>query len=238
MRNERHHLLPKRVRFALFTTSYVPLFTLIILRQAGANTKYLSYGGINTEAFLRLLKHFGVSVALITLMGVGLFFLVLTMRNLERQQLKGFPVAIKEVRNRNAESISYIGTYIIPFLFEDYSSLFSVVALTILLVVIYFIYINSTLLLINPLLNLKYSLYEVDFVNIHGGEVLQDRPRNGMILTSERMLEEDDPMLFQRMGHKLYFAHYASLRTAVHGGTRDESPGGGTSRDPTLSDYS
>ncbi len=96
-------------------------------------------------------------------------------------------------------------------MFEDYASLFSVLALAVLLVVIFFIYSNSTLILINPVLNLWYSLYEVEFIDSPLGSPLPSKSKTAMILTSERFLEDGDRMLFQRLGNKLFFAHHAPI---------------------------
>jgi hypothetical protein len=123
-------------------------------------------------------------------------------------------------------------------MFEDYSSYFSIVSVVLLLSVIYFIYVNSTLLLINPVLNFRYSLYEVEYVDMPGYEPLPDRPKTAMILTRQNLLEEGDRLLFQRLGHKLFYAKYAPVTppVALPAGRNDlllPDPG-----DSAVSDYS
>jgi hypothetical protein len=186
---------------------------LIILRQLTDNAPKLHWGGFNTDAVVLFLRSYGISLVLAAVGSVGAAMLWVSLRNIRRSALtNGIPVQITEVRNRNAESISYIGTYIIPFLFEDYSSLYAVLAVVILLGVIYFIYVNSTLLLINPVLNLWYSLYEVEFSDAAVVSPLPTRAKTGMIIAAQKFLEEDDRMLFQRIGPKLYFAEEDASR--------------------------
>jgi len=238
MQRVRQHLLPQRVRFALFATSFMPLFVLIILRQVSDNVEHLAWGGLTLKSVLAFVRFFGISVGLGVISLIGAFFLAITLRNLHERSSQGSPISVVDVRNRNAESISYIGTYIIPFMFEDYSSYFSIVSVVLLLSVIYFIYVNSTLLLINPVLNFRYSLYEVEYVDMPGYEPLPDRPKTAMILTRQNLLEEGDRLLFQRLGHKLFYAKYAPVipPVALPTGRNDlllPDPG-----DSAVSDYS
>jgi hypothetical protein len=207
---KRRNLLHSGVRFALFATSYSPLFLIMIMKVSFSHSAYLHWGGFTSKAFLVFIKYFGlcsVLLGFIIVGSIGLFVFISQIKS--STNLNGFPVLIKDLKNKNSEAISYIGTYIIPFLFQDYSGLYEVLSVTILLVVIYFIYINSTLILINPVLNLRYSLYEVEFVNDHLKEA--GKSRSGLIITEERFLEEEDQMMFKRIGHKLYFAMSRTL---------------------------
>ncbi len=196
--SQRNFLKPG-FQFALFTTSYFPLFFLIIIKQIFANHSKLKFGGISFETITMFVKHFGLSaiLSLISLVGfIGLFF---GLRNLNRKAENGFNVNIKDVRNKNSESISYIGTYIIPFLFQDYDGWYDFIAISFLLFVIYKIYVNSSLLLINPLLNIRYFIFDADFKDQRG------ITKNGMVLTQLKTLEEEDRIKIYKIGHKLFF---------------------------------
>lgn len=198
-------MLHAGVRFALFATSYSPLFLLMILKIYFKHSEYLHWGGLNKQAVLIYTKYFGLSTVLISFIVIGTLGMLIFLTQInDSTTTNGSPVSVKDVRNKNNEAISYIGTYIIPFLFQNYTELYEVLSIGILLIVIYFIYINSTLILINPVLNLKYSLYEVEFYNDHQKE--DNKTKNGLIITKERFLEEEDRMLFKRIGHKLYYA--------------------------------
>lgn len=199
---DRRNRLRLGARLSLFCTSYTPLFALMIVRQVGKNWGGYRWGGLNPDAFWLYVKQFGFSTVLgvpilFGLVGIRLFIL----RVGESAAVNGHPVTIKDVENRNSDAIGYIGTYIIPFLFQDYSSLVEITSVAVLLLVIYRIYINSNLLIINPVLNIWYSLYKVMFVDSCGG-----MEKKGLIITSEKYLQEEDKMLFEDIGQKLYFA--------------------------------
>lgn len=203
----RRPMLRGPVPFALFATSYTPLFVLIVLRQLAAGSEFLHWGGASLQALGVFLAHFGVSAVLVCISVAGAIAVVIFMRNVAGDAVRnGIRIDVTEVRNRNSESVSYIGTYIIPFLFEDYSSFYSVAALVILLGVIYAIYVNSTLVLINPLLNLYYSLYEIEYRDGRAAtEGQPGRQKTAMVITRNRFLEEGDVMLVRSLGRKLFF---------------------------------
>lgn len=103
---------------------------------------------------------------------LGVAFLIPNMRR--RAESNGVLVKVVDIENKNNESISYLFTYIIPFVFQDLSSVVSVFSIGVLLVVTYLIYSNSSMVLINPVLSVWYSLYLVEYedflINRKGGE--------------------------------------------------------------------
>lgn len=188
------------VRFILFITSYFPLFLLIIINQFSKAPDDLSYGGIGIEPVNLFLKYYGVSFLLLILILIGCVGLIIFIQSmLDNINSSGVGVNINQLENRNSESIAYVGTYIIPFLFNDYSNICSVISLCILLIVIYFIYIQSSLIMINPILNIFYSLYEIEFVDA------SNKSKKGMLIIKERYLCEGDQITMINIGHKLYF---------------------------------
>lgn len=193
------------VRFALFATSYAPLFLLLIVRQLIDNIYYLKWGGLSTDAIVTLVSKFGLSIFVGVLMALGLVALWQSLRNLkETTETNGSAVTVLDVRNRNAEAVGYIGTYIIPFLFQNMSGVYATVAVAFLLFVVYSIYVNSTLLLVNPILSFWYSLYEIEYVVSRSGKESGPR-KNGMIIIKDKYLEDMDTVLLMKIGPKLYF---------------------------------
>lgn len=192
-------------RYSLFTTSYFPLFFIIIIRQISHNWEYLQWGGFSKETILNFIHYFGFATLLVIVSIIGFIGLNLFILNIGKStNISGTKVLIKNVKNRNNDSISYIGTYIIPFLFQDYTSYADILSIIILLVVIYFIYSRSSLLVINPTLNIVYALYEVEYIDNFNTD--NAKTKNGLIITKEKFLKEDDIMLFKKIGHKLYFS--------------------------------
>lgn len=50
--------LKKGAKFALFVSSYLPLFILVILRQLSDNYNYLHWGGISINSIKIFLSYF------------------------------------------------------------------------------------------------------------------------------------------------------------------------------------
>ena len=68
-----------------------------------------------------------------------------------------------------------------------------------LMAIIYRIYINSSLLLINPLLSFKFAIYEIEYVE-------NEKNKNGLIISRNKYLQDDADIKIYEIGHKLYFA--------------------------------
>jgi hypothetical protein len=55
------------------------------------------------------------------------------------------------------------------------------------------------LLLINPLLSFSYAIYEIEYLE-------NEKNRNGMIISKNKYLQDDEPIKIYEIGHKLYFS--------------------------------
>jgi hypothetical protein len=186
-------------QFALFVSSYLPLFILIIVRQVSENWEYLHWAGFSLEGFSVFALKFGLSAILILVSVIGLFGYWQTLGNIEEVAKNGNPVTVKDVKNKNSEAIGYIATYIIPFLFQGFSGWYECLSVLFLMAIIYRIYINSSLLLINPLLSFKFSIYEIEYTE-------NDKNKNGLIISRNKYLQDDANIKIYEIGHKLYFA--------------------------------
>ncbi len=183
----------------LFISSYIPLFCLVIFRQITSNCNYLNWGGWSKSALIICCEKFGLSILLGIISIVGLGGLFFTFKRLRKNFPNGDNVVVKSVQNRNSESIGYIATYIIPFLFQDFSNLYDAVAFIFLMCIIYRIYINSSMIAINPLLCCKYSIYDISY-EAFGCE------RTGLLITAEKQLHENDMIKIYEIGYKLFFS--------------------------------
>lgn len=186
-------------QFVLFISSYSPLFFLLIIKQLSNNYEYLNWTGFNADNFNIFISKFGLSSILLIIVVVGLFGYFKTLGNIEEVAINGSPIKVIDVKNKNSESIGYIATYIIPFLFKDFSGWYECFAVLFLLVIIYRIYINSSLLLINPLLSFNYGIYEIEYFK-------NDKIKNALIVSRDKNLTEDTNIKIYEIGHKLYFA--------------------------------
>lgn len=186
-------------QFALFVLSYTPLFFLIIVKQVSVNFEYMHWVGISFESIRLFFEKFGLSVTLSLLVSIGVIGSIFLFQNLKSVADNGVPIAVTDVKNKNSESIGYIATYIIPFLFQDFSNWYQCFSILFLIFIIYRIYINSSLILINPLLSYWYSIYEIEY-SYNG------KSKNGLIITSNKYLKEDEHIKIYEIGHKLYYS--------------------------------
>ncbi|HHT0369228.1 TPA: hypothetical protein ACTW5M_004625 [Raoultella planticola] len=151
---------------------------------------------------MTFLEYFGAVTILVLLSLFGLVGLKIFLKNIKRRcQTSGRTVKILDIENKNNESISYLFTYLIPFVFQDLSKLSNVIPIAILLMVTALIYINSSMILINPTISIKYTLYQISYLDIES-----NKKRTGMILTKSKYLEEDDLLDIEDVGPKLFYA--------------------------------
>ena len=199
----RQNRLKFGARFSLFVVSYLPLFFIMGFTQMFKYKEYLNWGGVNEESFYNFIRYFGAVTVLFVISLVGFIGLIILLRNVKRRcETGGRDAEVLEVENKNSESITYLFTYLIPFVFQDLSSLTNVVSITVLLVVTFMIYVNSGMILINPTISISYTLYQVAYKDFESGN-----KRTGMIITKCSHLEEGDKIEMEDVGHKLFFAN-------------------------------
>lgn len=186
-------------QFALFVSSYLPLFILIIFKQILENYSLLYSPDISFNNIIIFLIKSPLALILILISLFGWIGLKYTFKNLKNVAQNGFPVIIKDVKNKNSESIGYIATYILPFLFQSFNGIYECVSVLFLLIIIYRIYINSSLILINPILSIWYSLYEIEFLE-------KGLKRSGLIITEDKFLIEEEEIKLYEIGYKLYYS--------------------------------
>ena len=187
-------------KLLLFLTSYSPLFVCIIVRQLYYNRSFLHFVGFDKIDILCLLQKFGLSIFLGFLLVFVTLLTIIFIKNLRSISKNGNNVTVKSISNKNAESIGYIATYIIPFLFQSFDELGDIIPLLILLIIIYRIYVTSSLLLVNPVLNCRYSLFEMEYEE--KGEIKQ-----GLMISPFRDIYESDNIKIFNIGYKLFYVN-------------------------------
>lgn len=184
----------------LFLSSYVPLFVLIIVRQTLSNLEYLTWGGITVESIVCMIRHFGLSVICLIMTFFGLIGTWLVFDNLNRRVESGHTFKIEELSSMNDEPLAYIATYIIPLLFGDYNNLTDCLTVICVFYIVYRLYIRSKLILVNPILSLRYSIYNVKYKD-------GDIPRQGILISSDNDILEYDQVKMYNVGHQLFFGY-------------------------------
>jgi hypothetical protein len=128
-------------RLILFLSSYAPLFLILAIRSWVENRK-LSIGL--------------AVVALVSL--VVLWAFVRQARTLAAQ-----PISIASVVSRDGDAMSYIVTYLLPFLAVNFKEVRDVLSLAIVFFVIGLLYVNSNMIYTNPVLNIAgFHIFEVE----------------------------------------------------------------------------
>jgi hypothetical protein len=199
---QKRDKLPTPIKLSLFISSYSPLFVIIILKQIDQNTDYLSFGGISLVAIKLLFTKFGISIILIITSFAGITGLISFVKNMKDiTKNNGDDFVVTKIENKNTESIGYIATYLLPFVFQKYSSLFEILEVFILLVIMYIIYTHSTLIVVNPVLNIKYSLYNIEYHNDKSPEIT----REGIFIVDCHYLERGDVLMAKKLNANLFY---------------------------------
>ena len=133
-------------RLLLFLSAYTPLFLIMAVK----------YG----------LTHriFGGCLIAISILSIALLLLYLRAAG----AMGVDRVVVGKISGKDTEAMSYIVTYLIPFLDIKIDEPTSAISLFLLFLVVGILYVHSNLIYINPTLNLlKYHLFEIE---LEGGK--------------------------------------------------------------------
>ena len=179
----------------LFLSSYAPLFLLIALKQILSNNER---GYKSLDSIWDFTLQYGMSVICIMLALIGLIGTYYTFRNINHKIENGVIVEVKEISSLNDEPLAYIATYIVPLMFEDYTKLSNNITIMIIFYVIYRLYIHSKLILVNPLLGLKFSIFNIKYQD---GNIV----RQGILISKDNYIEESDYVKIYNVGYQLFY---------------------------------
>ena len=182
----------------MFITSYIPLFGLLVIRQIKQNFEYLNFVKINSNNILTAIEKFGLSYFFIIISLFGFFGLKMLLKNLDNNKNNGELVKISGIENKNSESISYISTYIVPFIFQDTNNIFDITSIFIVLIIIFFIYTKSNMIVINPILTITHTLYQIDFSK-------KGQNKKGLLITQNEDIEIDQEIKINLITKSIYY---------------------------------
>ena len=109
-------------------------------------------------------KGTGGKITAIVVLAIGILSVIYLLMNIEskRRRISGFHRKATDIQVRDGDVMSYIASYVIPFITFEFTDWKLTIALVIFLLVLALLYINSGMIYINPMLNLAgYHLYEV-----------------------------------------------------------------------------
>ena len=164
------------IRGILFLCSYFPLVLIFCFLLWGQRPWWV----------VATLFAFGAASLLVT----SLYF-----RHALRGGLYAEHKKVTSIERRDTEAMSYIATYLIPFVSFQLASWQQLMALLLFIVVLLIIYVNSNMIYINPMLNIVgYRLYEV--------EVEQSKQSHFYIARKRVILNEE--IHFVRLSDDIY----------------------------------
>ena len=124
-------MLSLSTRICLFLSSYFPLFVIFTIQNYS-------------------LTEFNFMALIPTIIGiVSLIWLAVFIR--WTSSCESRLITVSSIQRKDAEVMSYIASYLIPFMGVDFSKLENWISLLIFFLILMVIYINSNLIHINPL---------------------------------------------------------------------------------------
>lgn len=128
------------VRIILFFSSYAPLFLIIAMRG------------------WRDSPYFALTLIAVSVVSILVLFVFLRISG----KLSPDRIKVDSVASRDGDSMSYIVTYLLPFLAVKLNDATDVGSLGIVLLVIAVLYVNSNMIYTNPVLNIAgYHIFEI-----------------------------------------------------------------------------
>jgi hypothetical protein len=176
------HMSKQMIKYILFLIAYLPIYIIAALRTVN-NRVYLDCG--NSYACKRILMNNIIPITLIVLS----LLLILYFKFYARLALrpKGNPLfTIKRISNQRKEYITYLGTYILPFVaLESKTEMFDLIAICFMFLTIGYIFSKTDLIYTNPTLAFfGYDIYEIEDENGNTYDciskdkfVVENRPR-------------------------------------------------------------
>jgi hypothetical protein len=145
------------IRSMLFISSYFPLALIFFVLYLGQQPVW--------------------AIASLALGSLGLVILLLFFFRFA-PRLGAFQAKVTGVQRRDADVMSYIASYLIPFVALPFSGWQQGIALLLFFLVLGIVYVNSNMIHVNPMLNLVgYHLYEITVENSQVPHALITRHR-------------------------------------------------------------
>lgn len=159
----------------LFVSSYFPLWFVVFI--------------------LYVKEHPFGSAGLLTVAVVSVVWMLLYLR--KTQQLNSHAVSVARAKRCDHEALSYIVSYLLPFLALPAEGWQKITAMGVFYVLLGFLYVNTDMIHINPTLLLaKYRIYEIETV---GGGTRCVIARNRLVSNSTvRLVDIDDGLAVEK----------------------------------------
>lgn len=179
----------------LFFVSYIPLFLILFIQNFQSIYKD---GKLKTTAQI-ILDNLIPAICLgLSILALVLYFIISTL--VQRYGFKT-PEKVIKVRNTGVEYLSYLGTYIIPFIGTKFDTINSSIATWVLILLICLIYPKTNLIYANPTLALfGYNIYKVNLE--------KDQDEEVVVITKVK-LKKRNAYRFKELSEDVFFAKQA-----------------------------
>lgn len=156
-------------RIVLFLSSYAPLFGVFAVKQyPHSHRAAYVFAGLGLGSLL-------------------VFFIFMKTAN----TLAATEITVSEHVARDGDSMSYIVTYLVPFLDIHFDEFSNVVGLLIIFLVLGVLYVNSNLIYTNPVLNI---------IGFHIFDVHTDEDRPIVLITRKSFLKSNTKLRIVLLG--------------------------------------
>lgn len=184
-------MLRKTTLFALFLVSYIPLFFILAIQNIDdrrVDEKGAAY--TSSEIFIHNLLP-------VVLVSISIFSFIYYLIFIKVNSSAGFrnPKKVVKIKNSGIEYLSYLATYIIPFIGLKFDTWNNLLATALLFLLIGFIYTKTNLLYANPTLALfGYYIFQVSFEGEEEKTVI-----------SKGKLKQNQSYRYKKLDDELYF---------------------------------
>lgn len=181
-------------RIKLYVISLWLLFFLIIVKDFELIEWYNEYS-FNKNLWILISSNY-LSTLSFTLLILGIVFLFDLRFKVKGSH--GLPMKITKIKNLNYEHLTFLTTYIIPFICFEMGDLRDLIIFIFLLIVIGAIYVKTNLFYSNPTLALLgYQIYSVE-----------TETETDLILIAQSKLNEGASFTNLEIGDAVYYAKY------------------------------
>lgn len=147
------------IRYILFLLAYVPIYLIAALKTIDPTTT-------DKCGFKLTSNQIALNNVIPILLVIVSFLLIIYFKIYSKLTLKpkGNPLfTIKTIKAQHKEYISYLGTYILPFVALETKTVFDMIAVTFMFLTIGFIFSKTKLIYTNPTLTFfGYDIFEIE----------------------------------------------------------------------------
>ena len=149
-------MLNKLSKLILFYFAYLPLFAILVINNINDYTFTFQ---LNSNNFVISTPIF-ITLIVVLLVAIGLISVFLILKTVKDVVPSKENIKIREIKN--SEYLSFLVTYLLPFLI-DLSRMKQVISFVILFIIVAYLYLDTSLFSVNPLLKIlfRYNIFEV-----------------------------------------------------------------------------